>query len=169
MSADDFDEEFTDYERRILANIDEYGCHITYVFDPDDGGPDFCYSAGFSHSLGQGEVIVFGLPKDLMQSMVNGIMRQCKDDGLVLRDSLRVANLLEGFDVVVRSIPAHRIEREHFNSAMWHHVGKFGGRLETAYQVVWPGSQQGLFPWEPGCHQDVIALQPTLYETSLNS
>ncbi|EIZ79776.1 hypothetical protein WSK_1666 [Novosphingobium sp. Rr 2-17] len=169
MSGDYFGDQLTDYERQILDNIERHGCHVTCVFDPDDNDVDFSYSAGFTYSLNQGEVIVFGLSRELMHSMVNEVMRQCRDESLVLSDGLSISGLIEGFDVIARIIPPQNIKREFFNSAMWHHLGRFGDGLSVAYQLVWPGAQQGLFPWEEGCHEDVIALQPPLYRTSLNS
>ena len=32
-----------------------------------------------------------------------------------------------------------------------------------AYQLFWPGAEQGLFPWEKGCVQFVRDCQPSLY------
>jgi len=168
MSGDDFDENFTDHEREILANIDAHGCHIPYVFDPDGGRPEFAYSVGFPHSTDQGEVIVFGMPLELAGFMINETLRQCRDDGLILGDGLRISGLLKGFDVIARIVRPELIEREHFNSAMWHHVGRYGTSLTVAYQLVWPSAATGLFPWDEGCHEDVIALQPALYETSVH-
>jgi hypothetical protein len=51
---------------------------------------------------------------------------------------------------------------------MWHHIGRYESDLKLAYQLVWPCANSGLLPWEPHCHEDVIWLQPALYETRLN-
>jgi len=37
--------------------------------------------------------------------------------------------------------------------------------LNEAFQVVWPGAQQGFYPWDEGCDLYVIDYQPALYET----
>ena len=168
MSAQDLDENITDYERLILDNIDQFGCHVTHVFDGEGEAPAFSYSTGFTHSLEQGEVIVFGLSSELMHAMVNGVMRQCRDDGLVLADGVRISGLLEGFEVAVRAIPPARIEREYLNSAMWHHLSRYGSNLTQAYQLIWPGAVDGLFPWDEGCDDYVISQQPALYQTSIH-
>ncbi len=165
MSTDDFDEEFDDYEREILANIEAFGCFIPYIFYPDGVKPSFAYSVGFTHSLDQGEVIIFGLSQDVMHFMINQIYRQCRDEGLILADNLKISGLLEGFDTVARIIPPGNIRREFFNSAMWHHFGRYGSNLVMAYQIVWPSALTGLFPWQEGCADNVIAMQPALYET----
>lgn len=151
------------YEQQVLDNVENSGCHITTVFDPDGDGPIYSYSAGFTKTVTQGEVIVFGLAHDLMGQMINRLYDQCAD-GLILADQRRVSGLLQRFDVVVRSIPAHKIDREHFNTAMWFHRHTFATELRTAFQLVWPGAVDGLFPWDPGSDAFVRSSQPPLYE-----
>jgi hypothetical protein len=158
----------TEYESKILANVDAFGCHVTTVFDPDGDAPSFSYSTGFCKTVSQSEVIVFGLPHGLMHSMINSTLDQCKS-GLLLGEFTRIAGLLDGFDVIARSIPDYRIEREYLNSAMWFHQHEFDSTLDRAVQLVWPSSETGLFPWEVGCHRSVIEAQPALYEVGLNS
>lgn len=155
---------FTDYERRIVAHVEEHGCHITYVFaNEDEDFVPFSYSVGFCKTVGQGEVISFGLPMEVMKFMINGVLRQCRE-GLILQDGVLISGLLEGFEVVARRVLPEHIECEYFNSAMWFHRGEFGTELEAAYQLVWPGARDGLFPWEVGCAESVIQMQPPLYE-----
>ena len=158
------DETLSEYEQSILTHVEKFGCSVTHVFDPDQEEPDFSYSIGFSKTLDQGEVIVFGLARNLMQSMINEVMRQCREDGLILGDNVVISDLLEGFDVIARTIHPDRIEHEFFNSAIWFHRREFGTELKVAYQLVWPGTQQGLFPWDEGCDPYVIEQQPPLYE-----
>jgi hypothetical protein len=151
------------HERKMLADIDKFGCQVLTVFDPDGLKPSFAYSIGFTRTVGQGEVIVFGLNHDLMASMVNETLAQCRD-GLELGDGKRISGLLEGFDTIARKIPPENIKLENFNSAIWFHRREFRSELALAYQIVWPGAQQGLFPWEDGCDPYVIDMQPPLYE-----
>jgi hypothetical protein len=158
----------TEYEIKILDNVQRSGCHITSVFDPDGEDPTFTYSAGFMKTVGQPEIICFGLSTEIMGFMINETLDQCSG-GLELIEGVRIRGLLEGHDVIGKRIPQHRIEREYFNSAMWYHKHEFGTDLTEAIQLVWPGSGNGLFPWEADCSQDVIDLQPALYEPRLNS
>lgn len=169
VSPEYFDEAFTDREKAMLDAIERWGCYIPLVFDPDGDDPSFAYSVGFPYSVGQPEVIVFGLPNELLGSAINETLRQCRDDHLRLCEGLRIGGLLDGFDVIARRVHQSRIEREYLNSAMWHHMGRFGEPLTEVYQLVWPSSVTGLYPWEAGCHPDVISLQPALYEPRLNS
>ena len=43
----------------------------------------------------------------------------------------------------------------------WRHQGHTGH--PDVIQLVWPGSKDGLFPWDDGCSPDVIAAQPRLW------
>lgn len=159
-----------DYERKILANVERTGCHIPYVFGGDDE-PDyipFGYSVGFPSTVGQPEVIVFGFPGDLTAAVINGILRQCRD-GLKLTDWLEVNGLIEGHSCILREVGPDNITIEHFNSAIWYSRMIVEEPLDRAFQIVWPGARDGLFPWEDDCTQTVRDRQPALYRTSLNS
>jgi len=149
-------------EQRVVDNVREHGCHILYVFDQDEELPDFAYSVGFEETVGQPEVIVFGLKRELMLSMINETHRQCAA-GLVLDDHCRVGGLIYGFDCVARLITDPDCIQEHFGWAMWYHRNRLGKPLSKAYQLVWPGRSQGLYPWDEGCPQEVIDHQPALY------
>ncbi|WP_230772599.1 DUF4262 domain-containing protein [Sphingomonas sp. Leaf4] len=149
------------HEHHILENIQTHGCHVMSVFDPKGELPDFTYSIGFPATVGQPEVIVYGLPGKLAHSMVNETLTQCRA-GLILADGIRIDGLLEGFACIVREILADRIDAEHFGSAMWFEHYRTGGRMTQAFQIVWPGARHGLFPWEASA--DLAEIQPALYE-----
>jgi hypothetical protein len=149
------------FEQDIIGNVDRTGCHINYV-SAKEGDPDFAYSVGFWKSVGQPEVIVFGLGHSLLPSMINETLRQCRE-GLQLRDGVVVSGLLNNHDVVVRAVHPGHIEREYLNSAIWFHDTHGGQNELEAVQLVWPGAADGLFPWDDGCNQRVRDLQPALY------
>jgi Domain of unknown function (DUF4262) len=155
--------ELSEFEQRIAANVEQYGCHVMSVFDPDGIAPTFSYSVGFPVSLAQPEVITFGLSSKMMHSMINAMYRQCRD-GLKMSAGLRVSDLLDGYDCVLRPVKPEHIMAEHFGSAMWFQRHRTSRAMTEAFQIVWPGAGNGLFPWEEGASQDVIDLQPALYE-----
>lgn len=146
-----------------LNNIEKYGCHIWSVFDPNDVEPEFSYSAGFTKTVQQGEVIIFGLRSDVRVYMINETLRQCRHD-LKLKDGCSISGLIEGFDVIARAIPEKNITPEFFGTAIWYSRHEFESELHTAYQLVWPGALDGLYPWEEGCDPEVIVQQPALYQ-----
>ena len=151
------------HEQQVLDNIRDHGCQVQFVFDPEGEAPDFAYSIGFPVSVGQPEVIVFGLKRELMISMVNEVYRQCAEESLLLEDGVRIDNLIEGFDCIAREVADPGAIREHFGWAIWYHRSQRHEELERAFQLVWPGAQQGLFPWDDGCVDEWVKVQPALY------
>jgi hypothetical protein len=151
----------TDFEREIVANVREHGCHINYIFDPNEDTPAFAYSVGFPETIDQPEIIVFGLPMDMMKFIINETMRKCRE-GLRLEDGLEIPGLLAGHVCMALEIPCANITREYFNSAMWFRRHVAGEEMDAAFQIVWPGAQDGLFPWDDGCSEIVRWSQPPL-------
>jgi len=151
-------------EQRVVDNVRDHGCSVMYVFDEKGELPDFSYSIGFPVSVGQSEVIVFGLKREVMHFMINQVHRACAA-GLTLAEGKEISGLLEGFDCVARRVTDTAAIREHFGWAIWFHETQVRKPMTEAYQLVWPGAVQGLFPWEDGCAADVIESQPALYGT----
>ena len=151
-------------EAGIVSNVDQYGCSIMFVFDPDEGKADFAYSIGFPKSLAQPEVIVFGLSRSLMLSMINETHRQCAEEELKLQDGVVIGDLLEGFDCIVREVPKDRIESEYFGSAMWYRQAIMGEEMDRAFQIFWPGAATGLFPWDASADPEIVGPQSELLE-----
>ena len=158
----------TDYEQAILDNVEQFGCQVTSVFTPDGVGPGFSYSIGFKKTVQQPEVIIFGLSSELMHSMINNLLEQCRQ-GLILNDGVSIDGLLSGFQCIARKVHPNQIETEYFNSSMWYHKRAFGSELVDAVQIVWPGAVDGKFPWEKGSSDYVQEMQPPLYQPSLVS
>ncbi|WP_170575151.1 DUF4262 domain-containing protein [Ruegeria atlantica] len=153
---------YTDYEQKLFAIVKEHGWQLTYVFDPEGIAPDFGYSVGFSESIAAPEFIIFGLPRDFVSSMLWEVYRQIIA-GAVPVDGMRWHGLLEGFDCISRKAVREDLFAEYVVSAQWfwQETGRSGN--PEVFQIVWPGAQQGLFPWEQGCDQSVIAAQPPLW------
>lgn len=154
--------EYSDYEQKLFSVVEEHGWQFTYVFDPDGLKPDFGYSVGFATSLGAPEFIIFGLPRALMNSMLWEVYRQI-EKGAVPADGMRWQGLLEGFDCISRKAIHPYLHSEYTVSANWFWKEKGNNGHPEVYQIVWPGAQQGLFPWDDGCSQGVIDDQPSLW------
>ncbi|MEO0498077.1 MAG: DUF4262 domain-containing protein [Pseudomonadota bacterium] len=152
----------SEYDQELLANVEKHGWQFTFVFDPDGVEPDFAYSVGFTSSLNAPEFIVFGLPQEVMSHMLWEIYRQIQT-GTSPSDGMRWENLLEGFDCISRKAVHPGVHSQYLISAdwFWREQGKEGN--PDVFQIVWPGARDGLFPWDDGCHQDVIDAQPSLW------
>ncbi|WP_432200940.1 DUF4262 domain-containing protein [Erythrobacter sp. W53] len=157
--------DLSDFEEGILANIKDHGCQVNHVFDPDGEEAGKSYSIGFPETVGQPEVICFGLDHKLMHSMIDEICRRCRE-GFLIEDRKRISDLLDGFDCELRRVLPENIVVDHFASAMWYSEHSDRGQMSDAFQIVWPGAVNGLFPWEDGAAPDVIDMQPALYEAA---
>jgi hypothetical protein len=145
---------------RLLDDVAEHGFHALHIFAEGDE-PAFSYSIGFWETLNAPEVIIFGLRRELMHSMLWEMFRQVRA-GKVLADGDKWSDLIEGFDCVSRPVHPDWIS-EYFGYGLWHHRYREGRGDLKAFQIFWPGARQGLFPWDAGCDQFVRDQQPSLY------
>jgi len=148
-------------EQRMVEKVDEHGCFIMAVFDPDHEIPDFAYSIGFSKSLGQGDVLISGLDLDMMKRLLNDAYALCRD-GFRLADFVRTSELFSAIDCVVREIAEEHLRGEYMTSALWYAESIHGEPFMSAYQLVWP-DKAGLFPWEDGFAESLIGAQLELW------
>lgn len=153
---------YSDYEQRLVANVDRFGWQATHVFDPDGAEPNFTYTVGLAVSLKSPEFIVFGLPKSLMHSMLAEVQRQIAD-GRKVEDGQRWTGLVEGFDCIGRRATHPALFTDFAVSAQWFWNDRGHAGVPEVMQIVWPSAVSGLFPWEPGCAQSVIDDQPRLW------
>lgn len=176
---DDFTE--FDLEEALLGDDDENGnlalsLNAVEVVDAsdedqDEDGPEpeqFAYSVGFTETVNQPEVIVFGFSPDLSASVINGVLDLCKS-GFVMEDWKVIEGLLQGHRCVLREVELENLIPHYFNAAIWHAEQKRGKPFNRAFQIVWPGIDDGLMPWDKGCSEVVRESQTPLYRTSLNS
>jgi hypothetical protein len=75
----------------------------------------------------------------------------------------RWQELIEGFGCIGMAATDPKLFTEYatFANWFWRHKGHAGH--PGVIQLVWPGSEDSLFPWEEGCSPDVIAAQPKLW------
>ena len=151
-------------QQAIIEAVDTHGCSVAYVTDTGVPDRDFSFSIGFESSVGQPEVLVYGLPKDLMYAVIMSLFEQCRDKGLELSEGLKVSGLIENYDCTLREITDPRALRAHFGWAIWYHHTQRGEQLNRAFQIVWPDPKSRLFPWEDGCAEDVVNWQVGLYD-----
>ncbi|MFC4728957.1 DUF4262 domain-containing protein [Coralloluteibacterium thermophilus] len=144
-----------DYERNILAHIDEYGCSVTSVFDPDGEGPPFSYSIGIVRSAGAPELIVVGLGSKISHWLVNEYNRRVQA-GDRFSQGVPYSGFLEGFAVQFGPVDRHH-RKEYMRSAHWLH----GGTDFEALQLIWP-STSGVWPWDPEADDAFRRSQPLL-------
>ncbi len=147
-----------DFEKKILANIEKHGCHVTHVFDPEGLTPDFTYSVGIQQCTGQPEVIITGLEKDMAHFMVNEYNSRIKDGERFEADQF-YDEFLEGFQVTFKEVDKKHYE-EYFVSGLW----LYKGNNFRALHMIWP-SMDGIWPWEKKASKDYRWFLPRLYKS----
>ena len=105
------------YEQEILDAVAEHGWFCTAVHDPDGREPDWAYSVGFTETLRQPEVIVFGLPVGTAHAILWDVFRTLQA-GKVAEDGQVWPHLLVDHDCVLRRAHPSQIIREYLNSAI---------------------------------------------------
>lgn len=147
-------------DRKTIEDVAKHGWQCLHI--PSDAeGPGFSFSVGFWETLRAPEVIVFGLDRSLMHNMLWEMFHQIRG-GNNLADGVHWTNLIEGHDCISRPVHDSQIS-EYLGMAIWYLRYKTGRTDITAYQLFWPGKQDGLFPWDTGCNEAVREGQPALY------
>mgnify|MGYP001215688223 CR=1 FL=1 len=144
-----------DYERNIHSDIEEYGCSVTSVFDPEGNEPPFSYSIGIAKSAGAPEIIVVGLKSELGHWLVNEYNRRVKAGERFAPDILYLG-FLDGFAVQFGQV-SRKYRDEFMRSATWLH----GSPDFEALQLIWP-STAGVWPWDSQASDWFRSNQPLL-------
>jgi hypothetical protein len=96
------EKEVRERDKKLLSDIDEYGCHVIYVLAEDDL-PPFCYSVGIWKSSGAPELIVVGLKQEISHFVINEYNHRIKD-GESFQNGQISGGFLEGFDCLFREM-----------------------------------------------------------------
>ena len=139
---------------RVLADIDEHGVHLVHVAE-DGGRPGYSFTIGMPYSFDAPEVIVFGLPQDIAQDLLDAVVDEAADGTRLVADAQH-ADLLHGYPVKLLPVPKSAYAT-YLAQACWAHEGDAFDCL----QLVWP-DKQGRWPWSPGVRDGFPALQPIL-------
>ncbi len=147
-----------DIDESHMGFIDEYGWALMGVFDPDDEEPSFTYSTGILETLGDPEVIIFGLKSDTRKWLCNEYGNKLRN-GRQLKPDCDIDDFIEGYPIRLIDVDTTRPEvfADHLCWAHWY----YGRRDFPVRQLVWP-DQEGRFPWDPDCGEDFRKLQPLL-------
>lgn len=151
MTDPSFPTPHDDETRQILDNIKSYGW-TTAVFEPDSFGMGgFAHSLGFDCELSHPEIIVLGLQGAHAAQLIDTIGKLIKS-GIAFADGEKSDDVISGFPVAFRAVP--NAYYRFAEKAQWLHQGSELRLL----QCFWP-DQNGLFPWDDGCHEGCAESQ----------
>ena len=142
-------------DRRIAANIAEFGCHVVSVFSPDEKDPSYSYSIGIQATSGAPEAIVFGVEPDLGHFMINEYNRQIQE-GAKFQRGVRYAGFLEGFNIYVEPAEPGAVSEYTLGCTRY-----YKGTTYFVVQLIYP-STSGVWPWHKAAPKWFKSSQPLL-------
>jgi Domain of unknown function (DUF4262) len=141
-------------ERKTLADIEQFGCHVIHVLEEDDL-PPFAYSVGIEKTTGAPEIVVIGLKQPLAHFIVNEYNLRVRN-GEKLEAGMMVSDFVGGFDCQLRAVhPSHY--DEYFGQNIW----LYENRNFRVLQLVYP-STDGIWVWEENASEYFQRRQPLL-------
>jgi hypothetical protein len=143
-------------DKRVAGDIQEYGCHVISVFDPQEVHPFFSYSVGIQETSAVPEAIVVGLKPSLGGSMVNEYNRQVRA-GTRFQRGVLYPGFLEGFEVYIEPIRRKKRLAEYTLGCDRY----YGDKAYSVVQIVWP-STAGVWPWQKSASEWLKNNQPML-------
>ncbi|WP_445363348.1 DUF4262 domain-containing protein [Microbulbifer sp. ANSA003] len=146
-------------DKRILDNIEKYGCHVLSVLEDEDS-PTFTYSIGIYETQSKPELLIVGLDSKISQSMVNEYCQRLKA-GESFEVGRYYSGFLEGFDVCF--IEMDKKYHDVYPLACNTH---YGALPYTVYQLVWPTTSEQ-WPWDVGTSDFYQWSQPILNRTGV--
>lgn len=141
-------------EKKALADIEKFGCHIIHVIEEGDS-PPFSYSVGITRASDAPEVVVIGLEREISHFVVNEYNRRVRD-GERFAPGVFYLGFLDAFAVVFEQVH-RRHYREYFGWDLW----LYGDDRFDVLQLVYP-TTSGLWPWDASAPSDFKAWQPLL-------
>ena len=153
------DSDLDDNERSVLERREEHDWFVNVIAE-DELGPGFAYSFGLYERFKHPEVIIFGLPADTMQTLINEVGENILLRGVQYGAGDSANDLLEGYTCTFREVNPLRYA-ETITWATWF----YGSQGFPALQLFWP-DKQGRFPWDVEFSESLRHRQLDLSESA---
>jgi hypothetical protein len=141
-------------EKKVLSDVAEEGVHVVHVPAPADGAA-FSATIGLWYQFEQPEVIVFGLPEEVAEDLLNAVT-DAIDEGKRFKHGENHSDLLVGYPVRFLDVPADKVAN-YMDTAKW----AYAGAEFPVMQLVWPDKQHR-WPWQEGVRQLFREGQPII-------
>lgn len=133
-------EELSEGDKKLIADIEEYGWHVVKVME-DDSGPGFCYSIGLYETFGLPEIIIIGLPPDLAHDLINIIGEDLREGKTYISDKY-YSDIIEGHDCYMLEVN-RSLYKDYFGYGIWY----YEEQQFPALQCIYP-STDNIYPWD---------------------
>ncbi|WP_045826881.1 DUF4262 domain-containing protein [Teredinibacter turnerae] len=128
----------------IKENIQKHGWQCQHVFDADGEKEEFSYSIGFEESFDHPEIMIFGLKRETMHSILSNIASDLKE-GRKFKEGVRTIDVLSGeFEVIFKSV------NEEFLPEYAGIATRFYNKPFRMMVMFWP-DKYNVLPTEVGC------------------
>ena len=143
-------------EEKVIENVRAGGWFVALI-PPEGGAPPWGFTVGLYENFQQPEIVLVGLPPQVMHAILNGAGEMAMTEQLTA--GLRTDQLLQGLSCEFQNVdklwyPAL------LGIAMWYYEGDSFPVL----QCLWP-DRTGKLPLEEGYDPKLLAIQPNLAVT----
>ncbi len=150
-----------DQDRKILADVAQSGWHVVGV--PEWGStPGWAFSVGLYHSFQHPEIVLFGLPIDAMQQIINNIAEDIRA-GASFAAASESTDILEGY-----TCRLERVEKCWYRPLLGYATWFYRGTDFPVIQCLWP-DRDGALPDDLAFDPDLVGLQPLLWHTEASA
>lgn len=133
---------------KVKENIDQYGWQYQYVFDENGEKQPFGYSIGFEESFRHPEIMLFGLARDTMHTILSNIAQDLRD-GRVFEPDVRTKGILSGdFEILFKPM------KELFHPEYAGTATNYYKKPIRVFVMFWP-DKNNILPVESGCELTV--------------
>jgi hypothetical protein len=153
--TDDHSQHDNQSKQRIVEDIEKYSCHIA-LLEPDNYLPGFAYTIGLYEKFGHPEIICFGLPTNVMGSVLNTARDIVKQGGKITTTK-QYPDFLNNYNVEFINVDKE-FYANYFGYAGCYYNMTFNFPV---LQLVWP-DKQNKFPWDKDFNPDWKFKQPLL-------
>lgn len=132
----------------IKEHILKYGWRFQHVFDAEGKKESFAYTIGLEESFGHPEIMIFGLERSTMHSMLQEVVDTVRG-GAAFQPDRRYPEILSGeYEVMFKPLK-DRAYPDYAGMAM-----DYYGHSFRMYVMLWP-DKNNVLPSEPGCQLTV--------------
>ncbi len=144
----------------ILKDIDEHGVHIAFV-DTDGYSPCFGYSIGLYKGYNHPELIIIGLPQELIGAIINGVKSEI-ENGTKYIEEVKYDGFLQGYPMQFVEVQLGHYQ-DYVGYAGWYNDNSFNFPV---LQMVWP-DKENCFPWDDDFNPN-FKFQQSLLDRNVN-
>lgn len=142
-------------QEKIYSDIDSIGWHVIKV--PEDfEGPGFAYTVGLFKSYNHPELIIFGLPIEVMHKILNNICSLIQSGEEMKSDSIRDGVLKSGIHIKFKTASEEKLKDYVIQMKLFYQ------KNIPTLQVLWPDKLNKLSD-DDLCDAIVKNKQPRLY------